>query len=540
MKNRMYLFILLSFLATSCDDFLTEKPTNSILADEAINSEKELYLNTVATLYNHIGEYEDSKGLIGTGRGVYDLNTFTTDEAIMPTRGGDWYDGGFWQGLFLHQWGVNNTAIQKTWEYLYQVVMNCNESLESIQRFSESHPTVNVAPYQAEVKAIRAMYYYYLLDLFGRVPLVLDTKQVDLEQSERSELFKFVVKELQAALPLLSISPSNRPGDYYGRLTRPVAYFLLAKLALNAEVYADNNWTDGQRLSGKKIFFTVNNMQLNAWQTTIAYCDAIEALGYRLENKYTTNFQVYNEISSENIFTIPMDKMLYTNQMIYLFRSRHYKHAQAYGLGGENGSSATIEALNTFGYATDHVDPRFDFCYFSDKVYDLKGKPVVLDDGSPLVYMPREVDVDISNSTYVKTAGARMKKYEIDKNAMEDGKLMDNDIVLYRYADVLLMKSEAKVRQGMSGDVELNLVRSRVGVAPISATLETLLQERQLELAWEGWRRQDLIRFNRFTRSYTSRPQLLNEENGYTTVFPISSETLKMNIQLKQNPGYSH
>lgn len=194
MKNRMYLFILLSFLATSCDDFLTEKPTNSILADQAINSEKELYLNTVATLYNHIGEYEDSKGLMGTGRGVYDLNTFTTDEAIMPTRGGDWYDGGFWQGLFLHQWGVNNTAIQKTWEYLYQVVMNCNESLESIQRFSESHPTVSVAPYQAEVKAIRAMYYYYLLDLFGRVPLVLDTKQVDLEQSERSELFKFVVK----------------------------------------------------------------------------------------------------------------------------------------------------------------------------------------------------------------------------------------------------------------------------------------------------------------------------------------------------------
>lgn len=50
-------------------------------------------------------------------RGIYDLNTFTTDEAIMPTRGGDWYDGGFWQGLYLHRWGVNNEAIYATWEY---------------------------------------------------------------------------------------------------------------------------------------------------------------------------------------------------------------------------------------------------------------------------------------------------------------------------------------------------------------------------------------------------------------------------------------
>lgn len=538
MKNKTYIFILFAFLVTSCNDFLTEKPSNSILADKSINSEKELYLNAVATLYNNIGGYEDSKGLMGTGRGVYDLNTFTTDEAIMPTRGGDWYDGGFWQGLFLHQWGVNNTAIQKTWEYLYLVVMNCNESLESIQLFSAKHPEVNVAPYQAEVKSIRAMYYYYLLDLFGRVPLVLDTRRDYIDQSPRSVLFRFVVKELQEALPLLSTSPSNKPGDYYGRLTRPVAYFLLAKLALNAEVYADDLWTDGQRLSGKSIFFTVNNKQLNAWQTTIAYCDSLESLGYRLENSYAANFKVYNENSVENIFTIPMNKTLYTNQMIYLFRSRHYKHAQAFGLGGENGSSATIEVLNTFGYGTKSVDPRFDICYYSDKVYDLRGNPVMLDDGSLLTYMPREVDIDISNSPYVKTAGARMKKYEIDKDAMKDGNLMDNDIVLYRYSDVLLMKSEAKVREGLDGDVELNLVRSRVGATPIKATLETLLQERQLELAWEGWRRQDLIRYNRFTRSYTSRPQLPDEADGYTTVFPISEQTLKMNIKLKQNPGY--
>ena len=75
---------------------------------------------------------------------------------------------------------------------------------------------------------------------------------------------------------------------------------------------------------------------------------------------------------------------------------------------------------------------------------------------------------------------------------MKDGKLMENDIVLFRYADVLLMKSEAKVRDGRDGDEELNQVRARVGVPERVATLENLLAERQLELAWEGWRRQDL------------------------------------------------
>ena len=82
-----------------------------------------------------------------------------------------------------------------------------------------------------------------------------------------------------------------------------------------------------------------------------------------------------------------------------------------------------------------------------------------------------------------------MKKYEIDDKAMKDGKLMENDIVLFRYADVLLMKSEAKVRDGRDGDEELNQVRARVRAPERVATLENLLAERQLEFAWEGWRR---------------------------------------------------
>lgn len=542
--KRIYSILFASFFLlswTSCSSYLEENPKDRLDEETAYSTLSDVQKNGVLSLYNYVGGYVDSQGLQGTGRGIYDLNTFTTDEAIMPTRGGDWYDGGFWQGLYLHRWGVNNEAIYATWEYLYRTVILCNGSLERIQDFAEKHPEENVADCVAEVRALRAMFYYYIMDLFGSVPLIekSDPAVEDIVQEKRSKVFNFIVKELTESSSLLSKERSNQPGVYYGRMTQPVVWFLLAKLALNAEVYTDDDWTDGSRPDGKSIFFEVDGQRLNAWQTVNYYCEKITAAGYTLEKDYTANFAVFNESSEENIFVIPMSKTLYTNQFIYLFRSRHYNHAKAYGLSGENGSSATKEVLETFGYDTPQVDARFDYCYFAGPVKDLEGNQILLDDGvTPLVYEPWNVALDVSGKPYEKTAGARMKKYEVDKTGLKDGKLLDNDIVLFRYADVLLMQSEAKVRNGEDGDAELKLVRSRVGMAPRTATLENLLDERMMELAWEGWRRQDMIRFGVFTRAYSCRPQLPGEENGYTTVFPIPEKVIDMNPQLHQHKGY--
>lgn len=542
--KRIYSILFASFFLlswTSCSSYLEENPKDRLDEETAYSTLSDVQKNGVLSLYNYVGGYVDSQGLQGTGRGIYDLNTFTTDEAIMPTRGGDWYDGGFWQGLYLHRWGVNNEAIYATWEYLYRTVILCNGSLERIQDFAEKHPKENVADCVAEVRVLRAMFYYYIMDLFGSVPLIekSNPEVEDIVQEKRSKVFNFIVKELTESSFLLSKERSNQPGVYYGRMTQPVVWFLLAKLALNAEVYTDDDWTDGSRPDGKSIFFEVEGQRLNAWQTVNYYCEKITAAGYTLEKDYTANFAVFNESSEENIFVIPMSKTLYTNQFIYLFRSRHYNHAKAYGLSGENGSSATKEVLETFGYDTPQVDARFDYCYFAGPVKDLEGNQILLDDGvTPLVYEPWNVALDVSGKPYEKTAGARMKKYEVDKTGLKDGKLLDNDIVLFRYADVLLMQSEAKVRNGEDGDAELNLVRSRVGMAPRTATLENLLDERMMELAWEGWRRQDMIRFGVFTRAYSCRPQLPGEENGYTTVFPIPEKVIDMNPQLHQHKGY--
>ena len=530
------LSLLGTLLLTSC---LDENPRDQLPQEEAYDTAKNLYLNSVATLYNYIGGNADGQGLQGTVRGVYDLNTFTTDEAILPTRGGDWYDGGLWQGLYLHQWTDEDAPLKDTWNYLYKVIVLCNQSLNRLNTYSSLLTVAQLEQYQAEVRAIRAMYYYYLLDLFARVPIV-DNDRVslkDVKQSSRSQVFRFVVNELQAVEPLLMPERSNLEGSCYGRLTRPVAWFLLCKLALNAEVYADDNWTDGNRPQGTSITFTVDGKPLNAWQACITYADKLSAFGYQLEDSYASNFAVHNENSAENIFTIPMDKMLYANQFCYLFRSRHYNHGSAIGMDAENGTSATRSAVLTYGYGTGNVDSRYAVNFYSDTLF-VDGNVVYLDNGEPLVYRPLEVQLDLTGTTYEKTAGARMAKYEIDRTAHADGKLQENDIVLFRYADVVLMKAEALMRLGEDGSALFNTVRQRSGMPERELNEQTLLDERLMELQWEGWRRQDLIRFDRFHRAYDQRTPSSGESSRYTTVFPIPGSALDLNNNLTQNWGY--
>ena len=532
------------FAFSSCSSFLAEHPKDKIYEDQAYETPMLVYLTAVASLYTQVGSCWEGLGLQGTDRGLYLLTTFSTDDAMLPTRGGDWDDGGAWRNLFLHNWGINNDLIYSTWNYLYRVIVLANSSIDKMQSILDANPdNTAIPPYIAEVRAFRAMYYYYLLDLYGRVPLVTasDIEIKDVIQSERKEVFDFVVSELQETVGLLSTAHSNLTGEYYGRVTQPVVYFLLAKLALNSEIYTDNDWTDGNQPDGKNIMFTVDGQSMNAWAATVAYCNKIESdFGYALEPSFATNFAIKNESSVENIYTIPMDPTLYTNEFYYLVRSRHYNQGLAYGQGGWNGSCATIDALNAFGYNTDNQDPRFALSYYYGRVKGPNGEYIKLDDGTYLDYVAEDALLNLSGKPNEKTAGARMFKYELDEAATNDGKLQSNDIVLYRFADVLLMRSEAYVRNGQNGDADLQAVRARVGATPINmtATLDNILAERMRELAWEGHRRQDMIRFGTFTDAYIDRPQLEGESSGYTTVFPIEARIMNVNTKLTQNPGY--
>ena len=521
-----YLFTLLPL--SSCS--LNENPRDQIPEEEAYKTPQSLFQNTVATLYAYIGGSKDGEGLQGTCRGVYDLQTFGSDEAMLPTRGSDWYDGGLWQDMYRHSWDAGHELSKNAWIYLYKVITLCNRSLEQLDAHRSLLTDAQYMSYQAEVRSLRAIYYWYLIDLFGPVPLVTstDVSMQEVTQSSRAEVFRFAVKELEESRGYLSTEYSQKPGDYYGRVTYAVATFVLAKLMLNAEVYSGTQ----------------------QWQKAIDYCDDIENNGYQLESDYKTNFLVHNESSSENIWIIPMDKDLYTTQQQNLYRSYHYRHAAAYGFTAENGSCATLRVLDVFGYGTPDEDARFLSNYWAGEVHDLSGNVVTDRMGKPLIYYPNEVAMDLSGSAYVETAGARMKKYEVDKNATKDGKLMDNDIVLFRYADVLLMRAEAKFRlggasysSGQSGTTaqqDFESVRNRVGMPHRNITLQNLLDERLMELCWEGWRRQDLIRFNHFESLFNgdAYDAKVDESDGHTALYPIPADVMTLNHNMVQNPGY--
>lgn len=532
-------YILAVSMMFCCWACLDEHPKDQLDQEAIYNNADNIYKNAVASLYNYIGSNQESEGLQGTCRGIYDYNTLTTDEAMNPIRGGDWYDGGLWENMYKHTWNANDMYLYNVWKYLFKVIVLSNQSLSVIDSHKQLLTAEQAENYKAEVRAVRALFYYYAMDMFGRIPIVTayNVKPNQVVQSERSEVFKFIVEELQDVAPQLADKHANKEGDYYGRITRPVVNFLLAKLALNAEIYADDDWTDEDKLDGKDIFFTVNGNKLNAWQTCVWYCDQLTQEGYELETDYASNFSVHNENSKENIFTIPLDKNLYLNEYHYLFRSRHYKHGGAYGGSSENGTCATVSTVKAYGYGTDHVDNRFKTNFYADTVF-VDGKKIYLDNGKPLVYMPLELKLNLSDSPYKQTAGARVGKYEVDRTAYADGKQVDNDIVLFRYGDALLMKAEAKVRNGEDGSIELNAIRDRVGMPHVEPTLNNILKERLLELVWEGWRRQDLIRFGKYTKAYDQRIPIENENTGFTTVFPIPQKCLDLNKNLKQNKGY--
>lgn len=551
MKRYRFLFLLLAALSmTSC---LDEHPKDQLDEDAIYGSASDIYINAVASLYNYIGGANESEGIQGTCRGIYDYNTLTTDEAMIPIRGGDWYDGGLWNAMYQHRWTADDQSLYDTWKYIYKVIVLANKSLDIISSKSVLLSAAQQQEYSAEVRAIRAMFYYYAMDMFGRVPLVLSTDEQRYSsqfqgQTDRSSVFHFIFQELQQVLPSLPDQHSNKEGNYYGRITQPVVNFLLAKLALNAEIYMYDDWTQGyaNRPKGSDIHFSVpaaevsshdGDKELNAWETCIYYCDKLAEEGYVLESDDSFNFSTHNETSKENIFTIPMDKNIYTNQFHYLFRSYHYTHGGVLGWGSENGTCATISTMKANHYGEVDEDARCKMNFVAG-VVKVDGHELLMDNGKPLEYQPFEVAQNLTNSKFVKTAGARMAKYEVDRTSYMDGKLQSNDIVLFRYADALLMKAEAKVRNGENGDEELNRIRARVGMPYRKATLDNILEERLLELVWEGWRRQDLIRFGKFTGAYDLRTPLQGESSGYTTVFPIPQKCIDLNSELVQNKGY--
>lgn len=565
--------LLSSILLASCS--LDETPRSKFSEEEAFSTPKLVYVNTVANVYSSIGN-----GLYGSdGGSVHTFQEFSSDASMIPGRQGDWVDGGAWQNIFLHNFESSVSKYNDVWNNLYRVIGLANSSIDRLNKYLDEHP--EYAEYVYELRALRAVYYYYVMDLFGQVPLVVSSQVSanEVNQSNRSDVFKFVTSELAECIPHLSDSKSQNEGEYYGRITKAVAYMCMAKCAINAPVYTIDDTTptsysafvgtdksgkataseeQGKTVSemGKNINITLDGKTRNAWETA-AYCaDQIASLGYRLQPSYADNFIVANQNSVENIWTRPNDCVNYKIEDYNIVRTLHYNHGGAIGYQGWNGACSSKQQMLVYGYGTANPDPRLKLNFYTDKDYmEETGKAV--EDGAtdkPLEYMPLAVKVDFTAADdphAMKCSGARMKKYEFDKSTTQQYSF-NNDLVIWRYADALLLKAEAEYRMGNKAEALtiVNEVRGRVAATPrTELTLNDILDERMLELAWEGVRRQDQIRFCTFTEPTADRFKGVthnasagdynDDTQGYTMVYPIPYAVLNLNKKLDQNPGYT-
>ena len=494
MKKIFFIITLGALFSTGCtklDEGVYDRQVGSdfYATPEGING-------ALADLYNEIRGDWGSKGYAGADRGWFDINEVSTDEMMIPTRStGDWDDGGLWRQFYLHQWTAGHPFIEGTWNWLYRGVFKANLAVDLLTNAKADPSKI------AEAKVYRAFLYALLVDGWGNVPFYTEnTLTVDqIPQKDRSLIYKWVLEELTANVPLLT---TEKGGAYYGRFNRWAGYALLSKVYLNGKVYGGNE-TD-----------PLDNTK-TIWDRTIQYSDSIIIKGgFSLHPNYLAIFGATNPLD-ESILSIYIDANTAPRNIIGIRSLRAEQGNAEFG-------------FSTWGGSTCHQD-----FYNKYEAGDLRRNQWVLGAQPGGITYVKDISSLTSAGPY---EGARNIKYK--PVAPYNGGAASNDFVIYRYADVLLMKAESLVRKGQAAAAKtlMDELRTRAGLSawPSNPTLDDVLDERGRELCWEGLRRQDLIRFGKFLVARDFKPA----SPAYVELFPIPTSALNTNRKLVQNTGY--
>ncbi len=517
LKIKIYTGLLFSlFLMSSCDDLLKEETFGRPTSDELLKEESNI-IALVGQTYADLKWLHDHWGWWG-------LNTVSADESICPIRmpGSHWADGNYWQPLATHNWTERDISFKNVWNKSYSGSMLCNKVIWQINSYVKDESIKQ--KYLAEVKTLRAIYYYILLDMFGKVPVVETWPTVgSARQYSPSELFDFIERELKTNARFLDSDPN--PANY-GRVNKGVAYGFLSRLYLNAE-----------KFKGKQMYAECIN-----------YSDSVIDLGvYRIANNYRDNFLLKNENSTENMFVIVEDgnekfdkqednKMM--NKLRINLLTLHYQHQTAYNLIEKpwNGFCAPEAFYDLY----DPNDTRRSDTWFVGPVKDPVSGEILKDENKIDVVISKQVG-SINNATW--NDGARFIKYEVDLKA--ENRYSENDFVLMRYAEILYNKAEASLRLGQNlgtvlSNPDLQKIRLRANMPAYTVatfTLDEVLNERGREFSWEGLRRRDLIRFNKFALGvWKDKPAVSSSKDW----FPIPHDIIMADPDnLSQNEGYN-
>ena len=519
----------LTFLP-GCTD-LTETPTSSIGADNFYRNSDEV-IGALAGVYNTMRQMTED---------YWYVNEVTSDEFVVPIRGGDWIDGGKWLDMHRQTWTSTSpgglTNINGAWVNLFTGVARANVLLAKLEPVTTITAT-DKAIIQAEVRTLRAYYYFCLQDLFGGVPIATDVEVKARPQNTRAEVSKFIEDELNAVRTTL---PVTWPANMNGRMTRGAADAILASLYLNAEVFTGTVTATGLTKGTQR------------WADAVAAANRLlnttPAGVYALETNWVKNFTADNYASKEIIMAT---KELAANSpqdlgLNFMMRTLHYNSLSSQTPW--NGFATIAETYSAF----DPADIRRGIFLSGPQVNLETGAPALARDGTPLNFT-----IGISDPTQAKEGeGIRVMKWPLDPNKVTVNN--GNDYGTFRLGEIYLIKAEAENELGQTAQaiIDLNTVRARAfsPAKPTTAVTqaevrEAIYQERLFELTAESKRRQDLIRAgplpggtaNRYLVPWSFK-LLPTEAAGtvrpaYKILFPIPQTQIETNPLLKQNAGY--
>ncbi|WP_437921544.1 RagB/SusD family nutrient uptake outer membrane protein [Sphingobacterium sp. LRF_L2] len=459
------------------------------------------------------------------------LQEISTDAAMAPTRGGDWDDNGMHRAIHLHTWNADNGYMNNTFVSLGTAIYNATNVL----RFNPSNQQI------AEARFIRALTMFDMLDLYGVVPIregeSLEDFRIAPEVLQPEAAIDYIVKELNEIITDL---PNNGPTAAYVA-NKNAARTLLMKVYLNKGTFI-NRQSPTFAAEDMNQVITLANEITNSAKYTLS-----------VAGKYFDNFAPDNDTkSTENIFTL-FNKNGERGGNV----DRTWNTVAHYNMrpGGWNGWCTLSDYYDKFAEGDERRGIYYDYAadttsnrsknfkrqnvgFFAGQQYNwTTNQPLMARNPStaPLVFT-REVTIRTSGAT-LETAGIRPVKYAFDYAVTGQ---RNNDWVVFRYADVLLMQAEAMLRGGTGTAAEaldlVNDIRVNRGVTLFTAlTLDNLLDERARELYWEGWRRQDLIRFGKFLEAWQEKAA---DPDPKTLVYPIPSQQIAVNPNLVQNSGY--
>ncbi len=489
---------------TSCDNQLDEPLEDRILVEETDYTQSEnmfqLLTGAYATLYSLQWETFPLISVRGD-----DVNAAGDQEPLHRTDS-LLYDRNFWM-------------YNSTWLNLYSDIISWHGSMEELEKYKEFAPNPDIADqYIAEIKVMRGFELFQLARLWGDILIPTSSQTQELYDepiSTNAEVYQHISDQMDEAIPLLPDVRPNERTDVPGGITRYTA------LAVKA----------------------MANLELKNFEEVAEATNEIITNGnFSLETNYYELFKIPGKLSSENILELQYSDFGQGSgeNRAYLhafFGPQGWTPAVAGSSGGWGFYEPTVKYIKFMLDRGEQTRLETSVLFTNDGIAELESDP----NYSPLpAWIDNTTeDGDVINN-YARANFASGKHY-LPSNQLTPGRTAygtNKNFICIRYSEILLMYAEAVVQGGtqgtLSADDALNEVRSRAGLTPASATLQSVLDEKFAEFGMEwGIRFYDLMRYD--MGSELNRPGISFDAGKRFLPYPLQQVDLLPQLAEQEN-----